>query len=819
MLRFYCLSLFCFFCSFVYAQQPVLQWAKHLGTSNASNVGTNNGRSIAVDAQGNVYSAGVFFNTLDFDPGPGVYNLTTPGQGIYISKLTSSGDFVWAKQLPLGVTGPIYFNIDAQANVYITAYIGGPADMDPGPGVYIPPMVGPQDAFLLKLDTDGNFVWEKQFGGAGTNNAASGYAVEIDRNGDVLLCGSFYGTVDFDPGPSTSLLTGTSTSTVFIVKLTAAGNFQWARKLGSAGYVNAEDIKCDGGNNVYTTGWFGGTTDFDPGAGVVNLSAGGPADGFVCKLDPTGNFVWVKKIGNSVGNEVIQPRGIDIDAQNNIYTSGAYQGTQDFDPGAGVATLTSNGGADAYVLKLDALGNFIWAKSIGGIDGDQSLDVTVDLLGNPCITGIFGKQTDFDPGPGTSVVNLYDDAAVVKLDGNGNFVFAAPFKPIGSGLSAGRRLVTDAAQNVYVTGSFGGMIDFDPGPASFILTSSGNSQGIFVAKLAKCLNPTSASITINSCQAYTLNGQTYGSSGTYTQIIPNAAGCDSIITLQLSINQKQTQQSIAICEGNSFFVGGANQIISGIYTDTLQTTLGCDSIVKTTLTVHAKPKPDLGQDRTLCNDSSLVLTPGTFATYSWHDLTSQSSFTVNTSGTFWVTVTDQNSCSAADTIVISAAPTPSSFLKPVDSICSYGTLTLEPVTNYRSYLWSTGSTQSNITISAAGNYWVTVSNEFGCHGTDTITILPRQCMKGFFMPTAFTPNGDRRNDDFRALLFGNVKKYRLTIYNRWGQIIFSTTEQMKGWDGTLGGTPLRSDVFVWVCRYQFEGEGEKMEKGTVTLIR
>ncbi|RYZ25719.1 MAG: gliding motility-associated C-terminal domain-containing protein, partial [Chitinophagaceae bacterium] len=388
-----------------------------------------------------------------------------------------------------------------------------------------------------------------------------------------------------------------------------------------------------------------------------------------------------------------------------------------------------------------------------------------------------------------------------------------------SGLSAGRRLVTDAAQNVYVTGSFGGMIDFDPGPASFILTSSGNSQGIFVVKLAKCLDPTSAYVTINSCQAYTLNGQTYYSSGTYTQVIPNAAGCDSIITLQLSINQKTTQQTIAICEGDSFFAGGSHQTTPGIYADTLQTVLGCDSIVRTTLMVHAKPKPDLGQDRTLCTDSSITITPGSFSTYSWQDLSSQSYFTANSPGKFWVTVTDQNSCSATDTIVISAVPSPTNFLKPIDSICSYGILALQPATNFRSYLWSTGSTQSNITISSAGNYWLTVGNEFGCYGTDTITIIPKQCMEGFFMPTAFTPNGDRRNDDVKPLLFGNVKKYRLTIYNRWGQIVFSTTEQMKGWDGKVGGTQLRSDVFVWTCTYQFEGESEKMEKGTITLIR
>jgi len=92
-------------------------------------------------------------------------------------------------------------------------------------------------------------------------------------------------------------------------------------------------------------------------------------------------------------------------------------------------------------------------------------------------------------------------------------------------------------------------------------------------------------------------------------------------------------------------------------------------------------------------------------------------------------------------------------------------------------------------------------------------------MDGFYVPSAFTPNNDGKNDIFRPLIFGNVKKYQFTIYNRWGQIVFQTTEIGKGWDGKFGGMQQDPNVFVWTCTYQLEAEEVKHEKGSVTLIR
>jgi gliding motility-associated-like protein len=112
-----------------------------------------------------------------------------------------------------------------------------------------------------------------------------------------------------------------------------------------------------------------------------------------------------------------------------------------------------------------------------------------------------------------------------------------------------------------------------------------------------------------------------------------------------------------------------------------------------------------------------------------------------------------------------------------------------------------------------------VKDANNCTGKDTILVGPKDCMKGFYIPTAFTPNGDGKNDVFRPMLFGNVKKYQFTIYNRWGQAVFQTSDLSKSWDGTFGGETQDSNVFIWSCTYQFEGEEIKQEKGTVVVIR
>ena len=398
-------------------------WAKKIGGTDV-----DYGFSIALDSNNNVFTTGFYSGTVDFDPGDLTYNLTSVGfsYDIFVSKLNSSGDFVWAKSLG-GIEREYSYGVavDSNDNIITTGYFKGTADFDPSPGIYNLVSAGSSDIFISKLDKDGNLIWAKRIGGA-NDDASSGIA--IDLNGNVYTTGSYYGTVDFDPGAGTSNLVS-GWNDIFVSKLDNSGNFVWARSMGGAGLDEGRDIAVDSNDNVYTTGYYVDTADFDPGDGIFNLtSAGTEHDIFVSKLDSSGNFVWAKSMGGSGGMDADFGNGITLDSNGNVYTTGSFGGTADFDPGAGTFNLTSVGLNGIFVSKLDNNGDFVWAKGIGGTSFNRGNDIVLGARDSVFTTGLFMGTADFDPGPG--IFNLISaggsDIFVSKLN---NAIFCT-FMPL-----------------------------------------------------------------------------------------------------------------------------------------------------------------------------------------------------------------------------------------------------------------------------------------------------------------------------------------------------------------------------------------------------
>jgi len=237
--------------------------------------------------------------------------------------------------------------------------------------------------------------------------------------------------------------------------------------------------------------------------------------------------------------------------------------------------------------------------------------------------------------------------------------------------------------------------------------------------------------------------------------------------------------------------------------------------------VFPLPKIPLDKDTTLCAGSSRTLNAGTFAAYAWNTGSITRSIQVNTPGWYSVRVIDDRGCRNADSVHISKVNFPPSGFLPADTmLCLYSKLELRPIRDFKSYTWSNSSTQRQISVDKAGTYWLEVMDENRCIGKDSIIIKPMpDCMKGLYVPSAFTPNNDGKNDVFRVMLFGAVKTFKLQLYNRWGELVFQTADPHQGWDGRFRSKVQGNEVFVWTCSYQLEGADLKMEKGTVTLIR
>jgi len=368
-------------------------WAKNMGGTS-----DDYGLSVAVDASGNVYTTGEFQGASDFDPGTGTYNLTSAGgTDIFVSKLDASGNFVWAKNMGgINQDKGRSIAVDASGNVHSTGHFQGTADFDPGTGTYNLISAGLDDIFISKLDASGNFVWAKSMGGASDDY---GLSVAVDASGNVHGTGYFQGAADFDPGTGTYSLTSSGGYDIFVSKLNASGNFVWAKNMGGNSSDFARSITLDGSGNVYTTGNFFGTADFDPGTGTYNLVSFGMNDICISKLDASGNFVWAKNLG---GTSDDYGYSIAVDTPGNVYTTGYFRSTADFDPGTGSYTLTSVGGQDIFISNLDASGNFVWANNTGGSSDDWGYSIALAASCNIYTTGTFQGTADFDAGVGVS---------------------------------------------------------------------------------------------------------------------------------------------------------------------------------------------------------------------------------------------------------------------------------------------------------------------------------------------------------------------------------------------------------------------------------
>lgn len=463
------------------AQIPTLDWVKAFGST-----GTDRAEDMVKDAAGNLYVAGAFTGTVDFDPGAGVVNLvSTGGFDGYIVKLDANGNYAWSFRLgDTGTQSASEIAVDASGNVYAVGSFTGTVDFDPGAGVssYTATASG-QDLFILKLDASGNFSWAKRIGG--TNNELIG-GLAIGAAGELVLAGGFESTVDFNPDNTvTENRSSAGLYDIFILRLTTNGDFISVGHMSGAGSDFASGLGFDPSGNILLTGDFQVTTDFDPGAGISTIAAGTMGDnGFVVKLTPTGNFIWAFQFG---GNGSDRGNSVASDADGDIYITGSFAGTADFDPGAGTTNRITNGGYDAFVAKYTSGGALVWVKSYGGSNSDYGNVVNVDANENVYVGGHFLGTTDLDPGTGTySIASAGQDLYFLKLDAAGNLVSASSSGNNATNYISSSILVSPGV--IYYAANFSGTVDLAPGSTVSNVTSAGG-EDFAIFKISESASP------------------------------------------------------------------------------------------------------------------------------------------------------------------------------------------------------------------------------------------------------------------------------------------------------------------------------------------
>lgn len=630
------LSLFS--CQLVLAQEGN-EWASTTG--NAFNMTYYD---MMKDHDGNIYSVGAFKASMDFDPGPSSYSLSLGGsaQDGFVQKLDANGNFLWAAGFSApGWTGSIQhasckaITCDNDNNIYITGNFIISADFDPGPGTYDVSSNG-DDIFILKLNSAGEFAWVRTMGSNyGSNNP---YDITFDPSGYIYTSGYFKNGVDFNTDSGVEIITPENPST-FIHKLDLDGNFIWVKTFdidGYDGYNQNLALALDAESNVYSLGVFSGTQDFNPSSDSLLLSSIGPYDNnYILKLDSLGEFIWAKSFG---GTGLNATSDLVIDSSNDLYISGTFSDSIDVDPGESSCTIFSDTLTQAYVLKLNDAGLF---ESV--LTFNSSLDVEIQSLStdsdkNLYLAGRHRGILDYDPSS-TILNSAYSNVSRInffaKMDSTQNFVWAKSVE--GNSLSGGKFIIPDEETNaVYASGYYYDTLNFSAVIDTGIFVSEGSSD-MFLMKFNEC-TPVHGYHTVTACDSfmwidsvvYTSNnqsvahilphaangcdsivhldlsivnssssidvraacdslvwidGQTYTSSNnTATHTLINSQGCDSIITLQLSINNSTSTLTETACYSYTT-PSGQELVSSGIYQDIISNAMGCDSIITIDLTI------------------------------------------------------------------------------------------------------------------------------------------------------------------------------------------------------------------------------------------
>ena len=375
------------------------------------------------------------------------------------------GTIAWANSTHGGISGDFAtvnnVTVDAQGNSIICGSFRGSIDL--GNGVFVNSTGGStaSDMFVVKYDSSGQYTWSKNIGSI-FNDTANGVAT--DSQGNVIVVGSFGGTVDFG-GISKTAVSGTD---IFVAKYPASGgNAIWVNSYGTSGVTQndvANSVACDSFDNVIVGGILA-NSDIDMGGG--NMPAIGGQDVFILKLSAIGTFVWAKRWGGPGGDQL---RAIAVDADNNVAIVGTTFGSS-VDLGGG--SIPTHGQTDFFIAKYSGVdGSYIWAKLIGSDRNDSGLGIACDKTAGTTrnrivVVGGYLGQTGTD---------ALDFGGIVKTtNGGGTAVFVAVYDPTGLvvwvnsyggefGTSDfGTAVTVDAAGNIIATGSIQSAVDFGGG--------------------------------------------------------------------------------------------------------------------------------------------------------------------------------------------------------------------------------------------------------------------------------------------------------------------------------------------------------------------
>jgi len=694
-------------------------WAK-----SAVSTATNGVVEIGFANAGKIIYGSQFQGIVDANPGTAVSNVTSPSNAsYYLTCLDAQGNFMFASNSGMGPGGSGTHIIKDMLvdgdTVYVVGEFLGTMQFNGNGIVWNGPSNAPTGFIAKYVLSTTTFVyqWAKPIGIiASGNEGVNGISLgKFGATKVIWTTGYFTGTIDFNPGGTAMNRTSAGSSDIFLAAYDVNGGAQYVTRIGGTGADKGTDIVSDD-SNVAVLGEFSNTVNFGTVATPNNLSSNGSLDAFVTKYSTaTGTPDWAKKMGSAFDEAAVS---IGADANFNIYTTGNFATTANFDIVTTATVSSVNNGVDVFVTKHDANGNFAWVNRYGGFDSDEAGKIFVEPNGNHFITGSYRLLptinassvgvADFVSGSGQRI------AFVARFDASGNAIYTRNLA--GPGSNFGRALNVSPAGDFYIGGRFiqNSGFNMQNGSLPPLLTVGGaatNTNG-FIAKYFYCpaLTVTATAVTNTLCAGQPINFTATSGYSTYAWTGP------------ASYTSSAQNPTIAV----------STTTISGNYTVTVTDANGCLGSATTSITVKPIPsQPGFLSpiSNSICIGSSVTITAGSPGTISW--FASPTSTAALTTGTVYTTPTlttntsyyisiTANGCESARTAkTIITTPLPSqpvnlsSTIGLQNNICSGNIAEFYVGTNCNWYTSATGGTSflnSNIystpTLTATTTYYV-----------------------------------------------------------------------------------------------------------------
>ena len=694
---------------------------------------------------------------------------------------------------------------------------------------------------LIKIDNKGDIVWSKQLSG---NNTPVGFMKRFIRlkDGNYVAAGRAYSPDFLD---------------TWLIKFDENGNIIWNKEITYPTGISTDPL------NIFET------TD----AGLVITANYGPyanaGGSMIAKLDANGNLIWSKVclsiytpglmerngilfiVGEDYGDFsgiIIKMKSSDgsfleghsfkiddkytlfhsIEEKNNKFYIDAYNRDTQYDSLKQVVLILDNNLDVLKVHKFNFGFRHAWEiPAMFPVADDGFIAANNDennpdlLLFKVSYDGIIKWKRQY-PRPGAQVtfnIKLTSDNGIIGVGTSNDFggYYTSPnhifiYKTDSEGLTD--CVVTDPYAVIYSP-------PFTKNPVSF----SYNSITFPVIPINSLNNPIVVpvgsfceKVILPACTSLKISGKDSVCNLPDTVIYKAVrnTNCNAAIMWNLDTAFAKILSSTDSTVTIKFRKEGITKLISSIENP-------CETI-SDSLSIHIFNSPgvvNLGSDIPLCENNTYTLHAGSgFKNYLWQDGSVDSVFVAHSPGQYYVSATNYCNKVFNDTANISLAPVPANFLPKDTSICEGELTTISSLLDFSAYLWSTGKTTRQVNVTSTGTYWLRVMSSDGCFAKEDINIKSKDnCTLALYFPNAFTPNNDGLNDQFRGTAFGFLKKFHLTIYNRYGNMVFETYDITTGWDGKLKAAEQQTDSFVWFSEYQFNNSPPQTMKGIITLIR